>query len=100
MLLAATFEIRPGCLTAIISRSGTGKTTIVNLLCWFVEPDQGHILVDGIPLDRIDPTKWRRQIALASQDRELVDGTILENITYGPKIKGRPPHHHRDQPPP
>ena len=83
VLRAATFEIRKGCSTAIIGRSGTGKTTIVNLLCRFVEPDQGHILVDGIPLDRIDPTKWRRQIALASQDLELVDGTILENITYG-----------------
>lgn len=83
VLRAATFEIRKGCSTAIIGRSGTGKTTIVNLLCRFVEPDQGHILVDGVPLDKIDPTQWRCQIALASQDLELVDGTILENITYG-----------------
>ncbi len=83
VLNAATFEIRRGCSTAIIGRSGTGKTTIVNLLCRFVEPDHGHILVDGTPLDRIDPTQWRSQIALASQDLELVDGTILENITYG-----------------
>ncbi len=83
VLNAATFEIRRGCSTAIIGRSGTGKTTIVNLLCRFVEPDQGHILVDGTPLDRIDPTQWRSQIALASQDLELVDGTILDNITYG-----------------
>jgi len=83
VLNAATFEIRRGCSTAIIGRSGTGKTTIVNLLCRFVEPDQGQILVDGTPLDRIDPTQWRSQIALASQDLELVDGTILENITYG-----------------
>ena len=83
VLNAATFEIRRGCSTAIIGRSGTGKTTIVNLLCRFVEPDQGQILVDGTPLDRIDPTQWRSQIALASQDLELVDGTILDNITYG-----------------
>ncbi|WP_455274260.1 ABC transporter ATP-binding protein [Rhizobium herbae] len=83
VLQAATFEIRKGCSTAIIGRSGTGKTTIVNLLCRFVEPNRGHILVDGIPLDKIDPTQWRRQIALASQDLEMVDGTILENITYG-----------------
>lgn len=83
VLHAATFEIRSGCSTAIIGRSGAGKTTIVNLLCRFVEPDQGHILIDGVPLDRIDPTQWRSQIALASQDLELVDGTILENISYG-----------------
>jgi subfamily B ATP-binding cassette protein MsbA len=85
VLHAATFDIRQGRSTAIIGRSGAGKTTIVNLLCRFVEPDQGNILVDGVPLDRIDPAAWRRQIALASQDLELVDGTIFENIAYGCK---------------
>ncbi|ODR92981.1 ABC transporter ATP-binding protein [Sinorhizobium alkalisoli] len=83
VLHAANFEIRSGCSTAIIGRSGAGKTTIVNLLCRFVEPDEGRILVDGVPLGEIDPGQWRRQIAVASQDLELVDGTILENICYG-----------------
>ncbi len=83
VLRSATFDIRQGRSTAIIGRSGAGKTTIVNLLCRFVEPDQGNILVDGIPLDQIHPAGWRRQIALASQDLELVDGTIFENIVYG-----------------
>ena len=83
VLHSASFEIRSGRSTAIIGRSGAGKTTIVNLLCRFVEPDEGRILVDGVPLDELDPVQWRRQIAVASQDLELVDGTILENITYG-----------------
>ncbi|WP_027997720.1 ABC transporter ATP-binding protein [Sinorhizobium arboris] len=83
VLRSATFEIRSGRSTAIIGRSGAGKTTIVNLLCRFVEPDEGRILVDGVPLGEIDPVQWRRQIAVASQDLELVDGTVLENITYG-----------------
>ena len=83
VLRAATFDIHKGRSTAIIGRSGAGKTTIVNLLCRFVEPDEGNILVDDIPLNHIDPVQWRRQIALASQDLELIDGTILENITYG-----------------
>ncbi|RDJ05807.1 ABC transporter ATP-binding protein [Rhizobium grahamii] len=83
VLRAATFDIRKGRSTAIIGRSGAGKTTVVNLLCRFVEPDEGSILVDDIPLDQMDPIQWRRQIALASQDLELIDGTILENITYG-----------------
>lgn len=83
VLLNATFDIRRGRSTAIVGRSGAGKTTIVNLLCRFVEPDEGKILVDGIPLTHIDPKQWRRKIALASQDLELIDGTILENITYG-----------------
>ena len=83
VLRAATFDLPKGRSTAIIGRSGAGKTTIVNLLCRFVEPDGGNILVDGTPLNQIDPMQWRRQIALASQDLELIDGTILENITYG-----------------
>ncbi|WP_087005214.1 ABC transporter ATP-binding protein [Rhizobium sullae] len=83
VLRAATFEIRQGRSTAIIGRSGAGKTTIVNLLCRFVEPDEGQVLIDGTSLNQIDPVQWRRKIALASQDLELIDGTILENITYG-----------------
>ncbi|PTE08436.1 ABC transporter ATP-binding protein [Mesorhizobium helmanticense] len=83
VLHAATFDIRSGRSTALIGRSGAGKTTIVNLLCRFVEPDAGRILVDGSPLHQIDPSQWRKQIALASQELELVDGSIFENIIYG-----------------
>lgn len=83
VLHAASFDIRSGRSTALIGRSGAGKTTIVNLLCRFVEPDGGKILVDGAPLGEIDPVAWRAHIALASQELELVDGTILDNITYG-----------------
>lgn len=85
VLHSASFEVRSGRATAIIGRSGAGKTTIVNLLCRFVEPDEGRILIDDLPLDKIDPLQWRSRIALASQELELVDGTILENITYGKK---------------
>ncbi|MER8432275.1 ABC transporter ATP-binding protein/permease [Mesorhizobium caraganae] len=83
VLHQAVFDIRSGRSTALIGRSGAGKTTIVNLLCRFVEPDSGRILVDGAPLGEIDPRQWLRNIALASQELELVDGTIFENIVYG-----------------
>jgi ATP-binding cassette, subfamily B, bacterial MsbA len=83
VLRSANFEILHGRSTAIIGRSGAGKTTIVNLVCRFVEPDSGRILVDGAPLDELDPGQWLNRIALASQDLELVDGTIFENIGYG-----------------
>ena len=83
VLRSAAFEIRHGRSVAIVGRSGAGKTTVVNLLCRFVEPDEGIILVDGTPLGQIDPAQWRGRIALASQDLELVDGTVLQNITYG-----------------
>lgn len=83
VLHQAVFNIRSGRSTALIGRSGAGKTTIVNLLCRFIEPDSGRILVDGAPLGEIDPRQWLRNIALASQELELVDGTIFENIVYG-----------------
>ncbi|MER9849675.1 ABC transporter ATP-binding protein/permease [Mesorhizobium sp. M0106] len=83
VLHAASFDLRSGRSTALIGRSGAGKTTIVNLVCRFVEPDSGRILVDGSPLDHIDPGQWRKHIALASQELELVDGTIFDNIIYG-----------------
>ncbi|CDX15970.1 ABC transporter related protein [Mesorhizobium plurifarium] len=88
VLHAASFDIRSRRSTALIGRSGAGKTTIVNLLCRFVEPDEGRILVDGTALDEIDPVTWRAHIALASQELELVDGTILDNITYGKDTAG------------
>lgn len=55
VLHSAAFEIRSGRSTALIGRSGAGKTTIVNLLCRFVEPDTGRILVDGSPSTRSIP---------------------------------------------
>jgi ABC-type multidrug transport system fused ATPase/permease subunit len=85
VLHSASFELRANRSTAIIGRSGAGKTTIVNLLCRFTDADEGIILVDGVPLNRIDPQQWRSRIALASQELELVDGTIFDNITYGRK---------------
>ncbi len=79
----ATFSLRPGVATALIGRSGAGKSTIINLLCRLIEPTTGRILVGEARLCDIDPTAWRRQIALAGQDIDLIDGTIAENIAYG-----------------
>lgn len=88
VLRGVSFRIQRGRATAIIGRSGAGKTTITSLLCRFLEPSDGVILVDGRSLSAIDPNAWRRRLALASQDLELVDGTIYDNILYGAPGKG------------
>ncbi|MFP5355423.1 MAG: ATP-binding cassette domain-containing protein [Gemmatimonadota bacterium] len=71
-----------GARTALVGPSGAGKTTIVQLLTRLVEPSDGAILVDDIALRDVDPASWRRRIAVASQDLELVNATVLENIAY------------------
>lgn len=75
-----TFAIPGGGTTAIVGPSGAGKTTIVSLLLHLYEPSEGSILVDGTPLDEIERHSWLARIAVAGQDVELIDDTVLENI--------------------
>lgn len=78
-----TVTIRPGVATAIIGESGSGKTTMINLLCGLIVPQFGRICLGDEPMEAIDPQNWRRRIAVAGQDPELVSGTVFENIAYG-----------------
>ncbi|MDB5689987.1 MAG: hypothetical protein JWL91_1863 [Sphingomonas bacterium] len=82
-LRQASFTIAPGEWTLIQGVSGAGKSTIVNLLLRFFTPARGRIVVDGVPLDRIDIDAWRSRIAVSGQDVELIEGTIADNIALG-----------------
>lgn len=75
-----TFEIPAGVTTALVGASGSGKTTIVNLLLGLYSPDQGVTLVDGTPLGKLSRVDWLKLIAVAGQDVDLIDDTVLENI--------------------
>ena len=79
----ASFHIGWGESGAIIGRSGSGKSTVVNLICGLIRPDSGQIRIGQVDLARIAPEAWMPRIALASPELELFDGTVLENITYG-----------------
>lgn len=78
-----TFHLNWGESVAIIGRSGSGKSTVVSLLCGLIRPDTGRIDVGQVDLARIAPFVWMPRIAVASPELELFDGTVLENITYG-----------------
>ena len=82
VLQGVSFELRAGRSTALVGRSGAGKTTIINLLYRFLEPDEGVIWIDDKPLSSLDTASWRARLALASQDIDLVEGTVAENIAY------------------
>jgi ATP-binding cassette subfamily B protein/subfamily B ATP-binding cassette protein MsbA len=68
---------------AIVGGNGSGKSTMMNLLCRFYDPNRGRILVDGIDIKDVSPRKLRRQIAWVTQDSVLFHGSILENVMYG-----------------
>jgi len=75
-------SIMPGEHVVITGRSGTGKSTIIKLLLGILEPDEGHILVDGISISKLGSSELRKIAASVMQDDELFSGTILENITF------------------
>ena len=78
-----SFRAAPGETIGLVGRSGAGKSTIINLLIRFFEPDSGSILVDGIALEKIRIDKLRSSIGIVMQEPFLFNGTIAENIAYG-----------------
>ena len=78
-----SMHIESGKITALVGLSGAGKSTIVNLLDKFYEPQEGSILLDGVSLNEWD-TEWLREnIGLVLQKNHIFDGSIEENIKYG-----------------
>ena len=76
-------EIQAGEMIGIVGRSGSGKTTVVNLLCRFYDVDEGSVKVDGVDVRKIALNELRSQIGVVLQDPFLFRGSIWENITYG-----------------
>jgi ATP-binding cassette subfamily B protein len=76
-------SILPGQRVAIVGPTGAGKTTVVNLLMRFYDPDSGTIRIDGNPTDQMSRSDVRSQFAMVLQDSWLFNGTIEENIAYG-----------------
>lgn len=77
------FNITPGTQVAIVGPTGAGKTTIVNLLTRFYNPDDGKVLIDGIDTQELLIKSIRKQVGVMLQDCFLFSGTIMENIRYG-----------------
>ena len=75
--------IQPGKITAFVGLSGAGKSTVVNLLDKFYEPDCGSIKLDGVDLRDYDTHFLRENIGLVLQKNHIFDGSIEENIKYG-----------------
>lgn len=77
-----SFEAAPGTVTALVGSSGSGKSTIISLVCAFHVPDKGAILVDGIDLATIELDSFRSLLGVVLQESFLFDGSIRDNVIF------------------
>lgn len=82
VLHGISFDAAPGTVTALIGSSGSGKSTIIGLICAFHKPDQGKVLIDGVDLSTVRLEDYRTQLGVVLQDSFLFDGTIRENVQF------------------
>lgn len=82
--------VEPGETVALVGFSGSGKSTVIQLLERFYDPQSGEILLDDRPLKSINVRSLRNSLGLVSQEPILFDATIEENIRYGAKAGGKP----------
>jgi ABC-type multidrug transport system fused ATPase/permease subunit len=82
VLHGVSFSADPGTVTALVGSSGSGKSTIISLLCAFHTPSKGRVVVDDVDLATVDLNTYRSQLGVVLQDSFLFDGTIRENIMF------------------
>ncbi|HEX6033210.1 MAG TPA: ABC transporter ATP-binding protein, partial [Anaerolineales bacterium] len=83
VLKDVSFEAKPGETIALLGATGSGKTTIINLLPRFYDPSEGRITIDGYDLREVTLDSLRSQIGIVLQETTLFSGTIRENIAFG-----------------
>jgi subfamily B ATP-binding cassette protein MsbA len=82
VLHGVSFTAEPGTVTALVGSSGSGKSTIISLLCAFHTPTTGRVLVDDVDLAQVNLDTFRTQLGVVLQESFLFDGTIRENILF------------------
>ncbi len=82
VLHGVSFNAEPGTVTALVGSSGSGKSTIISLLCAFHTPSSGRVLVDSIDLATVDLHTYRSQLGVVLQESFLFDGTVRENVMF------------------
>jgi subfamily B ATP-binding cassette protein MsbA len=82
VLHGISFDAQPGTVTALVGSSGSGKSTIISLICAFHTPTSGRILVDGVDLSKVALDSYRGQLGVVLQESFLFDGSIRDNILF------------------
>jgi ATP-binding cassette subfamily B protein len=77
------FVAEPGCTVALVGPTGSGKSSIINLIAKFYQPTSGQVLIDGLDLARVSSRSLHRQMGIVLQENFLFTGTVLDNIRLG-----------------
>ncbi|MDA8362455.1 MAG: thiol reductant ABC exporter subunit CydD [Gammaproteobacteria bacterium] len=84
-----SIDIAPGEHLALVGPSGAGKTTVINLLLGFAQPESGAIFINGLPLNALGPWQWIERVAWVPQSPRIFHGTVHDNIRLGQPGAGR-----------
>ena len=82
-LKGISLDVKAGQTIALVGHTGSGKSTIMNLLCRFYDPNEGAVLIDGIDIRNVSIESLRSQVSIVLQDTFIFSGTIRENIRFG-----------------
>ena len=85
VLNGVSLRIPAGTSAAFIGKSGTGKTTLMNLILGLYSKQKGEILIDGVDVDALDKNSYRRRVAVVPQNTVMFSGTLWDNLVYGLK---------------
>ena len=83
VLQGLDLRLPAGSFTTLVGPSGAGKSTILDLITGLLQPQQGEVRLDGVPLRAVDLLQWRRQIGYVPQDNLLLHDSVLHNLTLG-----------------
>ncbi|HET7579676.1 MAG TPA: ATP-binding cassette domain-containing protein, partial [Bacillales bacterium] len=86
-----TLEIHENQTTGLIGESGSGKSTLLKLLNHMISPDQGEVLFNGEPINKINAVELRRQVVMLAQQPALFGDTVKENLQAGLEFSERAP---------
>ncbi|HVU05790.1 MAG TPA: DUF1854 domain-containing protein [Polyangiaceae bacterium] len=78
-----SFEVPPNTLVGVVGHTGSGKSTVANLLCRFYDVESGRVTVDGVDIRSLSLDEYRKHIGIVLQDAFLFFGTVAENVAYG-----------------
>jgi ABC-type phosphate transport system ATPase subunit len=88
VLKGVTLDVDKGEIMGVVGPSGSGKSTLLRCLNRLIEMDGGVVLFDGKDIRSLPPVGLRREIVLVHQESAMFEGTVLENVSYGPALLG------------